>query len=310
MPEDSLININNYSSLYKPGTKDEQCANKGMYSNEGFFAIDQLQRLKPLQKNVLSGSVRRSFYTVILLTAGAIEETLNYVKYRFEPGTLYFIPANVPTTIHEWSEDIEGYHCVFDADYFLLCEKNQVRLNSFQFFDVQHQPFIALSTSEQIDILNSFNTISAEYCESRKNGNDQLVKLYLNALLTKFERLYSNIQNKINDNPSRKDQITANFKKLVSQHAGRINNVSSFAELLNITPHYLNDTVREVTGMAASVIIQTHLISLAKSYLVQTDRTVMEIASALNFSDHSYFSRFFKKQTGVTPLQFRRSHKI
>lgn len=312
MQTNKLIKNADYHSLYDVGGKDPLCEIEHLEqkNNGGFFEINTLQALRLLHKKALYEGVRRSFYTVILLTAGEIEETLNHIKYKIKPGSLYFISQNIPSTTHFWSDDVEGYHFVFDTDYFLLCEKNQVRLNSYPFFNGANNPYVQLSIEEQSAIERTLQNITAEFCKSKITKNDLLVKLYLNALLMEVERIYNISKDILELIPSRKEQITTNFKNLVSQHAGKLKQVSEFAEMLHITPHYLNDTIRATTGIPASRLIQLQILSLAKSHLVQTDLTVLEISNALNFTDHSYFSRFFKKHTGITPLQFRQSQKI
>jgi AraC family transcriptional activator of pobA len=312
MQINNLIDISDYPSLYVHDATDLLCDTGDLQSKDsgGFCEINTLQALRSLHKKVLYEGVRRSFYTVILVTAGVIEETLNHIKYKIKPGSLYFIPQNIPSTTHLWSDDIEGYQFVFDADFFLLCEKNQVRLNSYPFFNEANQPFVQLSEAEQSAIEITLRNITAEFCKSKITKNDLLVKLYLNALLMEVERIYNSQDDKVELTLSRKEQITTNFKNLVAQHAGKLKQVSEFAERLHITPHYLNDIIRETTGIPASRLIQLQILSLAKSHLVQTSLTVSEISNALHFTDHSYFSRFFKKHTGITPLHFRQGHTI
>ena len=75
-----------------------------------------------------------------------------------------------------------------------------------------------------------------------------------------------------------------------------------------ISPNYLNDTMREVTGQSASEVIQDRIILEAKAQLVQTELTVNQIAYQLQFHDSSYFCRFFRKHTGVSPQVFRETN--
>lgn len=75
--------------------------------------------------------------------------------------------------------------------------------------------------------------------------------------------------------------------------------------MLNITPLYLNEIVKEITGFPASYWIQQETILEARRLLYYTDLDIKQIAYRLGYDDHAYFSRFFKKSTGNTASQFR-----
>jgi len=82
--------------------------------------------------------------------------------------------------------------------------------------------------------------------------------------------------------------------------------VSTLAAQLNLSPRYLSDMLKQETGKTAIELIHIYLVNEAKNRLSNDDQRVSEIAYALGFEDLSYFSRLFKKQTGVTPNQFKK----
>jgi AraC-like DNA-binding protein len=104
---------------------------------------------------------------------------------------------------------------------------------------------------------------------------------------------------------SRKEIITRQFKRLLLQHFKTHKSSSAYAPILNITPAYLNEAVKSITGFTVSFWIEQIIIAEAKRLLYATDRTVKEIAFHLGFEDHAYFSRYFSRATGLAPLQFR-----
>ena len=83
--------------------------------------------------------------------------------------------------------------------------------------------------------------------------------------------------------------------------------VADYAEELFITPNYLNRLVRAQTGHSAMDWIEISRLNLAKSLLRQGELQIAEIATAVGIDDQSYFTRFFKKNEGVTPSQYRES---
>ena len=78
------------------------------------------------------------------------------------------------------------------------------------------------------------------------------------------------------------------------------------AEQLFLSPRYLSDLLKQETGKTALELIHLTLISEAKNLLKSADRGVAEIAYELGFENTSYFTRLFKKQTGMRPLDFKK----
>lgn len=110
---------------------------------------------------------------------------------------------------------------------------------------------------------------------------------------------------------SQRYHIVHQFKQLTRDQYKDVKQVQQYASLLNITPLYLNEVVKEVTGFPASYWIQQEILLEAKRLLYYTVNDVKQIAYELGYEDHAYFSRFFKKNTGMTPLSFRdKNHEL
>ena len=114
---------------------------------------------------------------------------------------------------------------------------------------------------------------------------------------------------KTNDNILTTDRvgyITSHFFMLLE--AGRPKTqreVSHYAEQLNVTPKYLSDTIKRVTGISVSTHINNAATAIALSYLKDSAKSVSQIADEMNFSSLSYFSRFCVKHIGMSPVKFR-----
>ncbi|MCS3528940.1 AraC family transcriptional regulator [Chryseobacterium sp. JUb7] len=103
----------------------------------------------------------------------------------------------------------------------------------------------------------------------------------------------------------KKHKTLIEFKQLIQTHYKNSKQVQEYASLLNITPLYLNELIKELTGFSASYWIHQEIILEAQRLLYYTDLDIKEIAFELGFEDHAYFSRFFKKHTAVTASHFR-----
>ncbi|MGC4058509.1 MAG: AraC family transcriptional regulator [Chitinophagaceae bacterium] len=102
--------------------------------------------------------------------------------------------------------------------------------------------------------------------------------------------------------------LLAQFRKLIELHFAEKRLPKDYAELLYITPNHLNALCKDTVNKAAGELIRDRILLEAKRLLVNADTSVAEIAGGLSFTDNSHFTRFFKKNTGHTPEEFRRTY--
>ena len=102
--------------------------------------------------------------------------------------------------------------------------------------------------------------------------------------------------------------LVKRFYSLVEENHHRNMNINEYAEMLSVGSNHLSQTLKKLTGKTAMQIIKAKQVLEIKRLLVHTNLTVSEIATQLNFLDQSYFSKFFKRETGYLPLQYRSSH--
>ena len=99
--------------------------------------------------------------------------------------------------------------------------------------------------------------------------------------------------------------LTKRFLQLVERNFLAIVSVRDYAEMLNVTSNHLIETTKRTLGKPAGRIIRERLLLEAKRLLCYSNMSASDIAYHLSFEDPSYFSRFFKKYTGVCPMEFR-----
>jgi len=102
-----------------------------------------------------------------------------------------------------------------------------------------------------------------------------------------------------------KYQTLIRFRQMVQARYKEEKQVQAYAAQLHIPPLYLNELVKEITGFAASYWIHQEIMLEAKRLLYYTNLDVKQIAFELGYEDHAYFSRFFKKNAGLTAGEFR-----
>ena len=111
----------------------------------------------------------------------------------------------------------------------------------------------------------------------------------------------------LDDSPryNRNQEIVKELLRIIVQYYKTERNVSFYAEKLHLSPQHLSTTVKKVTGKTLTDILSSFIIRDAQAKLRSTDMTVQEIAYSLNFSDISFFGKYFKRYTGMSPKQYR-----
>ena len=102
-----------------------------------------------------------------------------------------------------------------------------------------------------------------------------------------------------------KNSIVERFMDLVQEHYREERLIGFYADKLCITPKYLSKLVKENTGRSAGEWIENHVILEARAMLQSSDMTIQQIAASLNFPNQSFFGKYFKRATGISPKQYR-----
>ena len=174
----------------------------------------------------------------------------------------------------------------------------------FPFLDYHGIPFFNLTDDEAQQVEDLFFKIDNEI-KNNQPGLKQSIQLYINLILIAANRSYLR-QDLFKKLDGKQDTaIVSRYKKLISQHFITKRNVADYAVMLNISANHLSKTVKDITGCTAGSFIDAMLIMEAKAILRHTELTIAEISYQLDFSDPSYFNKFFKKEVKLTPLQYR-----
>lgn len=114
----------------------------------------------------------------------------------------------------------------------------------------------------------------------------------------------------------RPKEIMEEYLKLLDAHVQDVKNgvadevleVAEFAQMMFISPKHLSNTIHEVTGMSPCALYEQRLLKISKELILDTDDSIASIARHLMY-DPSNFSKFFKRFVGVTPKQYRDTHR-
>jgi AraC-like DNA-binding protein len=246
---------------------------------------------------------RHSFYHLVFFTQGSGHHHIDFKQFDVKPTSMYFM---VPGQVHSWSfqSEPDGYIINFSKDYFNAFLSNTAYFQNFSIFSgIADQQVITVNEDTSDALIASFEEILGEGAITGLLRDD-LVRTLLLQIFIKAERA-SGHKIEVTAN-SYNHTIFRNFQKLIAEHYTTLKLPKEYAALLYITPNHLNALCKDIMGASAGELIREQVILEAKRLLINLDLSVAEIADKLNFNDHSYFIKFFKKQEGLTPEKFRK----
>jgi AraC-like DNA-binding protein len=245
-----------------------------------------------------------SFYHLVLFTRGAGTHTIDFSAFNVQPYQVYFM---APGQVHSWhfeGPDPDGYLVHFSPAFFQSFLLDQQYLERFSFFrGNSNEAVLKIPAPLREKVVELFEQILKELEEPGEGGLD-MIRMYLLQFFMQVERCCGKGEQK--QVPQQKQLLLANFRQLINRHYNTIRLPKEYAELLYITPNHLNALCQDLLGKTAGELIRDRVLLEAKRLLVNESLTITEIAYALNFQDNSYFNRFFKKNTGMTPEAFRK----
>ena len=142
--------------------------------------------------------------------------------------------------------------------------------------------------------------------KKNKPGCSEAVRLYIQLILIHANRNYGNMLLSGYGASNTSQHLFNSYLKLVGAHFLSQRKVAAYAAMLHVSPDHLNRAIRSCSDKTAHQLIDEMILMEAKAYLLHSKMSVSEIAYKLEFADPSHFNRFFKKNGGQTPLDFRR----
>lgn len=245
---------------------------------------------------------RADFYTLALnFGTEKLEYTLNNKSFH-QPN--HFLLCVAPGQVAKWEKKGNWFgYCTFFKSNFLNFNAEVNFLRQYPFFNINETNLLPITKENFAALSPYFQQIITEQETASPYGNEIICSSF-QAILWQTRRVYEDI-NEIT--PSRKAGavITSQFQYLVNEYFLSKISVEEYAQHLNITANHLSQTIKETTGKTAKIMITQRRLQEAKYLLSYTNNGVSEIAFYLNFSEPTHFTKFFKKETGFTPLDYR-----
>ena len=246
----------------------------------------------------LTKAHRDDHYVFYIQEKGLIELMIDFKNHQIKDQSLFFI---APGQVHYYTRQVDS------KGYFIFLNPSYLQNTYRRIFD-SHQNISQVVPIQNVVVFNIaqllFNQVSEAVGDIQKN----IIRSLADSLMGMIVLEFSKNENYLKKGIDRKTELTFQFRQLVQQHFLKLKRPKDYAALLHISVPYLNEMVKEQTGCASSYWIQHEILLEAKRLLFYTQLNTKQIAFALQYEDHTYFSRFFKKNEGITPLEFRKNY--
>lgn len=252
----------------------------------------------------------------LLCQKGWAKIKLGDAVYTIRQGGLYLYISSTFIHILSWSPDIEGIIFKSTLDYVQPFVERATAQRII--FNIRHQPYITLTPEEQKSIEELSDLLDRKLCLYNGIQEDTTQRRFLmreaeclsEALFTELFLHYTDhLESHIPESPSHKDKIVYQFVTSLFKNYKREREVQYYAEQQYLTPRYFSTIIKERTGKSALTWISEMVTSNACQLLAYTDMPIKEIALSMNFSNQSFFGKYFKQYMHCSPLQYRKKYQ-
>lgn len=234
---------------------------------------------------------------------------INFKEFPIEKNTIITIFPEFVVEFTERSEDLMLEFLIFSTDFITEIPSS----SSIDIYkSIIQNPCLKISDEEAKKYLEYHSFIVKQYKRNDHPFRVPMAKVLLFSLLIEVGAIYYNKMKDLpapeeNKSNSYQDDMIYKFFKLLLKHHREEKSLNFYADKMCLTPKYLSTVIKEKTGRTAFSWINEALISSIKYMLKTSDKTILQISDEMNFPNPSFFGRFFKKHTGLTPVQYRES---
>lgn len=268
----------------------------------GRFSIRKVENIlngKDLQHELH----RHNFFFVLLIQSG---EGLHEIDFRPYPVTDQSVFLLRPGQVHQLQlkAGATGYLLEFDTEFYHPVGK----LSAQRLRKAGGKNFCGFEAG-RFEKLHAILTDLFEESLNQEEGYKDAIRAGLELFFIAYVRQSDHPTGPVSSGAAYMQERFEEFNELIEKHAATQKQVTYYTGLMNLSSYQLNTITKTTVGKTASVLIDEHLLLEAKRYLLATPKQVKDIADQLGYDDPSYFIRFFKKHTGLSPDVFRGNFK-
>lgn len=273
--------------------------------NHAQFDLLDLQQL--FQRNDLNHNLETfhkiEFYMILIIKKGNGQHSIDFKEYSLSKGSVLTIRKD---QLHKFKKqnELQGSLLLFTDDFLMdYIDQNEAQETFYLFNELLGNPTFQLTTRQFDEVSQNVDRIQTEYFDRFDEFSLRIIRSELHSLILKLFRLKKH-ENQIY---LKRKYLTEfiQFQKLVEENSFQYHQVKKYAELMSISTKTLNSITKSVLHKTAKEFINETRVKHIKRLLNNTNLSVKEIAYESGFEDSSNLFKFFKKEVGTTPEQFR-----
>jgi AraC-like DNA-binding protein/mannose-6-phosphate isomerase-like protein (cupin superfamily) len=252
------------------------------------FAVGTFDTIGPLSR--ASFPHRHTFHEIVHVTAGTGTHVVDLARWDLRPPHLGVI---APGQVHHWenARGLAGSVVLFTDDFLLDHPADRVLLRR-----LSERPWLTLDEPGHVRVTRLITDLHDEF---RDGGDSSVLRALLHVLAVRATRL-AHVPS------TGQTGVAEEFVRLTDRADPALRTVHACAARIGVTPGHLTEVVKSATGRTPSQLLREAKAKEAKRLLASTDLTVRQVARRVGFADPAYFCRFFRRETGVSPGEFRR----
>lgn len=254
---------------------------------------------------------RSDNFSILLITAGRLKVQLNLVTYELGANDLIIINPQTVMQVLEIEPGVKRSGVIFTLDFVLQHHLSNNEIDTFNFFAAKIAPKLKLTGRD----LETFNMLTRLLLQKNTANNinlfgDEMLSHAFHMILYEIAALYRKQYEGVKTEMPRKEELSMRFIRLLNDNFKKQRSVQFYANALFVTTGHLTRVLKEVSGKTAGQLIDDTVIMEARLLLADPSYSISQIANELQFSDQSFFGKFFKKNTGFSPSQYRVKNRI
>lgn len=246
------------------------------------------------------------YFSILLVRNGSVSIQINETTKQLIAHELIVIPAKSFCKVISIDNKLQVLTALFTSEFAFKNSIRKSHIGYFELFIMRFPKKISLKSKKVSFMIGLFKFLDSNSKDSKHLFQKEKLLFSFNLLVYEIDGIYfKKTKNTDGIKHTGKEKLVLRFFKLLEPNCRKQHQVTFYSNALFVTVGHLNRTVKEVTGKTAKQLVEEAIIIEAKILLQDDTLTISEIVEELEFGDLSFFGKFFKKHTSMSPTEYR-----